>query len=88
MASFRLRDEYSVDCVFEGVNVVTARWVHCDDPRKLEEFTKKAKGELAIDHTGRLVYLATSAVKLSLTKERWPDIEFQMTREHNAVELS
>lgn len=88
VASFRLRDEYGVDCQFEGVNVVTARWVHCDDPRKLEEFTKKAKGELAIDHTGRLVYLATSVVKLSLTQERWPDIEFQMTREHNAVELS
>jgi peptide chain release factor 3 len=84
VASFRLRDEYGVDCQFEGVNVVTARWVDCEDNRKLEEFTRKVKGELAIDHTGRLVYLATSSVKLSLTQERWPDIEFEATREHRA----
>ena len=84
VASFRLRDEYGVDCQFEGVNVFTARWVDCEDSRKLEEFTRKVKGELAIDHTGRLVYLATSSVKLSLTQERWPDIEFQATREHRA----
>ncbi|MFL2547386.1 MAG: peptide chain release factor 3 [Candidatus Rariloculaceae bacterium] len=83
VASFRLRDEYGVDCQFEGVNVYTARWVSCDDTRMLEEFTKKVKGELAMDHTGRLVYLATSAVKLSLTQERWPEIEFQATREHS-----
>ncbi len=88
VAAFRLRDEYSVDCQFEGVNVVTARWVHCGDDRKLEEFMKKVKGELAMDHTGRLVYLATSAVKLSLTQERWPDIEFQVTREHSAAATS
>ncbi|MEE8237099.1 MAG: peptide chain release factor 3, partial [Gammaproteobacteria bacterium] len=82
VASFRLRDEYGVECVFEAVNVVTARWIHCADERMLDEFSRKLQSSLALDHTGQLVFLATSSVKLNLTQERWPDIEFQATREH------
>ncbi len=37
VVAFRLEDEYSVNCVFDGVNVFTARWVTGDE-RKLEEF--------------------------------------------------
>jgi peptide chain release factor 3 len=84
VASYRLRDEYSVECVFEGVNVVTARWIQCADARMLEDFSKKLAASLAIDHTGHLVYLATSKVKLNLTQERWPKVTFLATREHGA----
>jgi peptide chain release factor 3 len=84
VASFRLRDEYSVECLFEGVNVVTARWIQCADAKILEDFSKKLAASLAIDHTGHLVYLATSKVKLNLTQERWPKVTFLATREHGA----
>jgi peptide chain release factor 3 len=82
VASFRLRDEYGVDCVFEGVNISTARWVKCADDKKLEEFKKRLSANLAVDHAGELVYLAPSTVNLNLTQERWPDVEFLATREH------
>lgn len=82
VASFRLRDEYRVECVFEAVNVVTARWIRCTDERMLDEFSRKLRSSLALDHTGQLVFLPTSSVKLNLTQERWPEIEFQATREH------
>lgn len=78
----RLRDEYKVECIYEPVNVNTARWLQCDDERKLEEFRKKASENLAIDGGGHLTYIATSRVNLSLTEERWPEIEFRATREH------
>ncbi len=84
VASFRLRDEYRVDCVFEGVNVATARWVRCADRSKLEELKKRLAVNLAEDHAGELVYLAPSTVSLGLTRERWPDVEFLETREHAA----
>ncbi|NQZ79091.1 MAG: DUF4981 domain-containing protein, partial [Ekhidna sp.] len=42
-------DEYKVDAIYEPVNVYTARWVHCDDPRKLEDFRKKAAEHLSVD---------------------------------------
>ena len=84
VASFRLRDEYSVDCSFEGVNVVTARWIHCGDPKMLDEFKRRLSADLAVDHTGQLVFLARTSVSLSLTQERWPKVEFRATREHAA----
>jgi peptide chain release factor 3 len=82
VVAFRLQDEYGVQCVFDPVNVHTARWVAGGEPRKLEEFRAKAHDVLALDHSGALVYLAPSRVNLELTLERWPDIVFRETREH------
>ncbi|HZD53172.1 MAG TPA: peptide chain release factor 3 [Woeseiaceae bacterium] len=81
VVAHRLRDEYKVDCRFEAVNVATARWIECDDARKLEEFRRKAHDQLALDHMDALVYVAPSRVNLDLTRERWPDIRFRETRE-------
>ena len=82
VVAFRLQDEYGVSCVFEPVNVYTARWVGSDDARKLEEFCARAYEHLALDHSGAPVYLAPSRVNLELTLERWPGITFRETREH------
>jgi len=82
VVAFRLRDEYKVDCVYEGVNVYTARWVECEDEKKLAEFRDKAYDNLAIDGGGHLAYLAPTRVNLNLTMERWPEIRFRATREH------
>jgi len=85
VVAFRLQDEYGVQCVFDPVGVYTARWVGSGDPRKLEEFRGRAHEQLAVDHSGALVYLAPSRVNLELTLERWPDIRFRETREHAAT---
>jgi peptide chain release factor 3 len=85
VVAFRLQDEYGVQCVFDTINVHTARWISADDARKLEEFRVKAHDNLAIDHTGALVYLAPSRVNLELTVERWPELTFAPTREYQAT---
>jgi peptide chain release factor 3 len=85
VVAFRLQDEYGVQATWDNVNVHTARWVYCDDPKKLEEFRMKAHEHLALDHSGALVYLAPTRVNLQLTLERWPDITFRETREHLAA---
>jgi peptide chain release factor 3 len=82
--AFRLKDEYGVGCLFEPVQVATARWVYADDDRKLEEFRAKAHDNLALDHGESLVYIAPTRVNLQLTEERWPDIELRATREYAA----
>ncbi|MCK9538802.1 peptide chain release factor 3 [Dokdonella sp.] len=82
VAAYRLKDEYGVEALFENVGVVTARWVHCDDAKKLEEFREKNALHLAVDAAGELVYLAPTRVNLQLTMERWPDVRFAATREH------
>ncbi len=78
----RLKDEYKVDCQFEAVNVQTARWIACDDEVMLKQFKQKAENNLALDHAGELVYIAPTRVNLQMAMEKWPDIEFQSTREH------
>jgi peptide chain release factor 3 len=82
VVAHRLRDEYKVECQFENVNVATARWVECDDPKMMADFKRKAEDNLALDHGGSLVYIAPTRVNLNLTEERWPDIVFRKTREH------
>jgi peptide chain release factor 3 len=82
VVAFRLQDEYGVQCVFDSISVHTARWIDARDERKMEEFRTKAHDNLAVDHSGALVYLAPSRVNLELTLERWPDITFRETREH------
>ncbi len=82
VASFRLRDEYGVDCAFETVGIVAARWVRSEDRTQLDDFVRKLAANVAKDHSGELVYLAPSTVSLTLTEERWPKIQFFATREH------
>ena len=82
VVAYRLKDEYKVEAMYEPVNVYTARWIEADDPRKLEEFRKKAEENLSQDGGGYLTYLAPTRVNLSLMQERWPDIRFRETREH------
>lgn len=82
VVAYRLNDEYKVEAIYEPVNVYTARWVEADDPRKLDEFRKKAADNLSEDGGGYLTYLAPTRVNLSLMQERWPDIRFRETREH------
>ncbi|MCC8447689.1 peptide chain release factor 3 [Xanthomonas translucens] len=82
VVAYRLKDEYGVDASFEPVGVVTARWVHCDNPKKLEEFREKNAMNLGIDGAGELVYLAPTRVNLQLAQERAPDVRFAATREH------
>jgi peptide chain release factor 3 len=89
VVAYRLKDEYGVEASFEPVAVATARWIKCDDPKKLEEFREKNAMNLAVDAAGHLVYLAPTRVNLQLAQERAPSVEFMATREHaQAVELS
>jgi peptide chain release factor 3 len=85
VVAFRLQDEYSVQCVFEPINVAAARWVSIRDEKRLAEFRAKAFDNLAIDHAGELVYLAPTRVNLGLIEERWPEIHFLRTRENLAA---
>ncbi|MCW4151741.1 peptide chain release factor 3 [Halomonas sp. 18H] len=82
VVAHRLKQEYKVDCIYEGVNVQTARWVECDDPKMLEDFKRKVSANLAIDGGGHLTYIAPTRVNLQMTQERWPDVKFHHTREH------
>jgi peptide chain release factor 3 len=77
----RLKSEYRVDAVYEPVDYTVARWVGCDDPKKLAEFEKSNVANLTRDAEGSLAYLTTSQWQLNHCMEQWPHITFYKTRE-------
>ncbi|XOZ33483.1 peptide chain release factor 3 [Halomonadaceae bacterium KBTZ08] len=77
----RLKNEYGVDAVYEPINVATARWITCEDPKKLEEFERKNQDNLALDGSDNLTYIAPTMVNLQLVQERYPDVAFHKTKE-------
>ena len=77
----RLKAEYGVDAVYEGVNYATARWVTCGDKKKLDAFREHNQSKLAVDAEGHLAFLAASDWWISHTRELFPDIVFHKTRE-------
>jgi len=78
----RLKNEYAVDAIYEPVRYSAARWVSCPDKKKLVEFQRSNQAALATDGEGFLTYLAESEWMLKFFMEKWPDIEFQKTREN------
>jgi len=79
----RLKAEYGVDAVYEPVGFSTARWIDCDDQKRLKEFTIKHADNVARDAQGRLTYLAPNSWRLGFIMEDWPQISFFKTREQN-----
>lgn len=77
----RLADEYNVKAVYEHVNIETARWVHSEDKKQLEEFKDYYSQDLALDAEGALAYLAPNPWKLESAVERYSKVEFRTTRE-------
>ncbi len=78
----RLKNEYSVDAIYEPVDYQAARWVSCEDKKKMTEFERKNQGSLAKDSEGFLTYLAQNDWMLNFFMEKWPDIDFHKTREN------
>ena len=79
----RLKDEYGADAVTEPAEYARARWVECSDKKKLEQFEKENKNNLAVDAEGHLTYLARSEWSLDYEMKQWPEILFLNTREHD-----
>ncbi|MDQ6993864.1 MAG: peptide chain release factor 3 [Mariprofundus sp.] len=78
----RLKSEYRVDADYVSTEFQIARWVTCEDDKKLADFKRLFEINLAEDGDGFLAYLAPSTWKLNYTMEQWPAITFHKTREH------
>ncbi|OQX16439.1 MAG: peptide chain release factor 3 [Desulfobulbaceae bacterium A2] len=78
----RLKAEYGVDATYEAVNYSIARWVSCDDKKRLEAFEKAHRATLALDAEGNLTYLAENEWHLKYVADQWREIVFSKTREY------
>ncbi len=83
VTSERLKSEYGADTVYETVQYMIARWVSCEDQKRLGDFERNNVGYLAHDAEGHLTFLASSEWRLKNCMEKWPGVAFLKTREHN-----
>jgi peptide chain release factor 3 len=77
----RLKAEYNVEIFCDGVEHAAARWIHCEDAKKLKEFEQRNQRHLAYDAQNNLACLTRSEWNLKTMMEDWPDITFLKTRE-------
>ncbi len=78
----RLKDEYGVEALYEPAQYNCARFIGAEDKRKLADFERSMHSSLARDAEDNLAYLAPSQWRLEDTQEKWPEISFNTTREH------
>jgi peptide chain release factor 3 len=76
----RLRDEYNVDAMYEGMDICSVRWIAggSDVPRFLERYAD----DIATDVDGDKVYLVNSMWRLGHVHELFPNLELQTIKEH------
>lgn len=82
VAMARLSDEYKIKVIYESVNAALVRWISCSNTVQLHSFCTKYEDFLALDWSNNLAYIAPSAINLSITREKNPNINFHEIREY------
>jgi len=72
----RLAEEYGLDIGFEQPEFQLARWIACDDARKLNDFVQANYSSVAEDLDGDKVFMARNQFILDYTRERAPGLTF------------
>jgi peptide chain release factor 3 len=76
----RLANEYQLDVIFEPSPYAEARWL-AGKPADIEDFASKHRTAMADDIDGAPVFMAKSSWEVSYVGERYPNVEFQRTKE-------
>ncbi len=82
IVAHRLKNEYSVDAVYDTPGISTARWLTYPDEKTRRDFEKEQAAKLARDVDDNPVYLASNSVNLEVTMKYWPAVHVHATREH------
>ena len=72
----RLDREYGITVSFEQSEWQLARWIHCDDRARFNEFIAAHRSALAEDLDGDAVCLFRSAFYVDYTLQNWPGVTF------------
>ena len=72
----RLDGEYGLEIGFETPEFQLARWISCDDPKKLNDFVQANYSSVAEDLDGDRVFMARNQFLLDYTRERAPGLTF------------
>jgi peptide chain release factor 3 len=80
----RLDREYGVTVSFEQSEWQLARWIHCPDRARFNEFIAAHRSALAEDLDGDAVCLFRSAFYVDYTLQNWPGVTFTDVKDIHA----
>ena len=72
----RLAAEYGLDIGFDTPEFQLARWISCEDDKKINEFVSANYSSVAEDLDGDKVFMARNQFILDYTRERAPAMVF------------
>ena len=78
---YRLEHEYGAKCRYEPITLYKACWMEPGDKNEYEDFMKRKYQAIAIDKSGREVFMSESPYSLDMAKEKFPSIKFHFTSE-------
>ncbi len=78
---YRLENEYNAKCRWEPVHLYKACWIESDDEKELDSFKKRKYQYMAVDKSGRDVFLADSGYVLQMAQSDFKHIKFHFTSE-------
>lgn len=76
VVKYRLKDEYSVEAVYEAIQLNTVRWLKFPDKDKEYSFCSNYSNSIMTDREERLCFAAKSEWDLKLAMEKNPTIKF------------
>lgn len=78
---YRLENEYNAKCRWEPVHLYKACWIESDNEEELDNFKKRKYQYMAVDKSGRDVFLADSGYVLQMAQSDFKHIKFHFTSE-------
>ena len=78
---YRLLHEYGASCNYEGISLYKACWFESDNKEQIADFKKRKYQYIAVDKSGKDVFMADSAYVLQNAQANYPDINFEFKTE-------
>ncbi len=78
---YRLLHEYGASCRYDPLQLYKACWLESTNKEELNDFKKRKIQYMALDKSGRDVFLADSAYMLQMAEEGFKNIRFHFTSE-------
>jgi peptide chain release factor 3 len=82
VVQYRIQHEYGVRVNFTRLPYAAARWIHCDDVKALEEFTRAQGHVMCLDQHEHKAILLEDTWRLKFLQERFPKVHYSATAEN------
>ncbi|MGE0172878.1 MAG: peptide chain release factor 3 [Oligoflexales bacterium] len=82
VVSYRIKNEYGVNTIFQKIPYSCARWISCDDKPALETFLREQGSSVCLDQHDQHTILLDDLWRLNYLRERYPKVQYRSISEN------